>query len=96
MSEESSKKEPRPILRTTFPKDEVHLTETEQKKLITKLQRAMGTSDYFKTKGTLWLLLTYVVANSPDYIEKWMSVRWLLSELAKFAQNDYGKKISGS
>ena len=94
MSEES-KKEPRPIMPTTLPKEEVRLTETEQKKLIKKLQRAIGTNDYFKTKGTLWLLLTYVVAHSPDNIEKWMSVRWLLAELAKFAQNDYGKKISG-
>jgi hypothetical protein len=46
-------------------------------------------------KGTLWELLKHMVANSPDNIEKWMSVRWLLSEIAKFAQEDYGKKISG-
>jgi hypothetical protein len=95
MAERFSNEDADKILHTTIPKEQVILTGAERHKLFKKLHKALGTDDYFVVKGTLWELLKHMVANSPDNIEKWMSVRWLLSEIAKFAQEDYGKKISG-
>jgi hypothetical protein len=76
------------------PQEQVNLSAAERDKLLKKLYKAIGTDDYLIVKGTLWALLKHMVANSPDNVEKWLSVRWLLSEIAKFAQEDYGKKIS--
>lgn len=95
MTEHFTNHEADKILHTTIPQEQVTLTGAEKHKLFKKLHKAIGTDNYFVVKGTLWELLKHMVANSPDDVEKWMSVRWLLSELAKFSQEDYGKKISG-
>lgn len=95
MAERFTNEEADKILHTTNPKEHVYLTGAEKHKLFKKLHKVLGTDDYFVVKGTLWELLKHMVANSPDDVEKWLSVRWLLSEIAKFSQEDYGKKISG-
>lgn len=76
--------------------EQAYLTDTERDKLLKKIYKAIGTDDYFIVQGALWEMLKHMVANSPDGVDKWLSVRWLLSEIAKFAQKDYGKQISGS
>lgn len=84
------------MLSTTIANKRVYLTKREKRRLLKKLHSVLGTDNYFVVKATLWELLKHLVAHSPDGVEKWMSVRWLLSELAKFAQEDFGKEISGS
>ena len=82
------------IVFTTVETEQVSLTVSQRNKLFKKIKSVLGTDDYFITKAAVWELLKFMVANSPDTIEKWLSVRWLLSEIAKFSQEDYGKKIS--
>lgn len=81
--------------RSSKRKKQVRLTAAERHNLFEALHKAIGTDNYFIVRGTLWMLLKHMVANSPENVDKWLSVRWLLSEIAKFAQEDYGKKISG-
>ena len=88
-------KEKQMLLNAEVFKEQVELTDQERDEILKAVYGVLGTEDYYWVKGCLWETLRHMVVNPPPKENKWFGVRWLLSEMAKFAQEDYGKEISG-
>ena len=77
------------ILSAEVVREQVDLSEEDRDRLLETICRALESDDYFWVKGCLWEVLRYLVVNPPKEESKWLGVRWLLSEMAKFAQRDF-------
>jgi hypothetical protein len=72
-------------------KKQINLTNQQRDKIIKAVQDVAGTREYFSVTGCLWEVLRYMVINPPKRRNKWSGLRWLFSQLSKFALNDYKK-----
>jgi len=86
-----TKKQKNKILSAEVIREQVHLSAEDRDKLLKAIYRTLGNDDYFWVKGCLWEVLRYLVVNPPKKESKWLGVRWLLSEMAKFAQRDFNE-----
>jgi hypothetical protein len=77
------------ILSAEVIREQVDLAAEDRDRLLKAIYKALGNNDYFWVKGCLWEVLRYLVVNPPKEENKWLGVRWLLSEMAKFAQRDF-------
>lgn len=66
-----------------------HASQDQIKAVLKNSYKITGSEDYEINTGLLWDSLRYMVTHPPAEVDKWTGVRWLMSELAQFAQRDF-------
>ena len=65
------------------------LTNNEREQILKAVQATIDSKAYAAVNGALLKTLLYQVTHPPKNSNKWIGVRWLLSEMAQFALRDF-------